>query len=173
MISSIDYLDIDISDLLGKYIDVKKKNTIVLHDLKDNILFTTHFNYYDKKIASNTGYPSIDVINIRYLHHMVENKQDTINTINKIKHKKGGVTIDQKNNIWKVTEIYGVHFDKMYSSSRIKTDTIKEYIRKYNIDKYQDNLLVIDKKTGCKYISYPPHSRHYNSKDLIKHIKIK
>ena len=30
MISAIDYLDIDISDLLGKYIDTKKKNNRVL-----------------------------------------------------------------------------------------------------------------------------------------------
>ena len=46
MISAIDYLDIDISDLLGKYIDTKKKNKRVLNDLKDNITFTTHINYY-------------------------------------------------------------------------------------------------------------------------------
>ena len=48
MISAIDYLDIDVSELLGKYIQTKKKNNVVLNDLKDNIHFTTHINYYDK-----------------------------------------------------------------------------------------------------------------------------
>lgn len=43
MISSIDHLDIDVSNLLGKYIETKKKNKRVLNDLKDNITFTNSY----------------------------------------------------------------------------------------------------------------------------------
>ena len=42
MISAIDYLDIDISDLLCKYIDTRKKNNIVFpSELDDNWLQNT------------------------------------------------------------------------------------------------------------------------------------
>ena len=34
------------------------------------------------------------------------------------------------------------------------------------------DILVVDKRSGCSYISYPPHSRHYNIRDLLKYIKL-
>ena len=58
MISSIDYLDNDVSELLGKYIKTRKKNNVVLNELKDNINFTSHINYYGKYFATQTSYRS-------------------------------------------------------------------------------------------------------------------
>ena len=167
MISSIDYLDIDASELLGKYIQTKKKNNLLLNDLKDNINYTTHINYYDKYFATQTSYPSIDVINIGYLRNMRENKKRTINMINKIIDKTGWVKHDPRRPSyhtkvyeWKVNQIEGFHYKKM--------DKDEEEL---DIEKHHNNLLVVDKRSGCSYRSYPPHSRHYNPKDLLKYIK--
>ena len=162
MISAIDFLDIDISSLLDQYIKTKKKNNVVLKELKDNINFTTHINYYDKYFATHTNYPSIDVINIGYLRHMRKNKKETINMINKIINKTGWTHHDprrpsyhNKTYEWEVKQIEGLYFDK---------------IKKEDVDKRHNNLLVVDKKSGCSYRSYPPHSRHYNIKDLLNNI---
>ena len=168
MISSIQFLDYDTCNLLEKYIKTKKKNNIVLNELKDNILFTTHINYYDKYFATQTSYPSIDVINIGYLRNMRENKKRTINMINKIIDNTGWVQHDPRrpsyhNKIyeWKVNQIEGFHYKKM--------DKDEEEL---DIEKHHNNLLVVDKRSGCSYRSYPPHSRHYNIKDLLKNIKL-
>jgi hypothetical protein len=166
MISSIDYLDADVSDLLGKYIKTRKKNNVVLNELKDNINFTTHINYYDKYFATHTSYPSIDVINFGYLRNMREHKKRTINMINKIIDKTGWVQHDPRRPkynssvyVWKVKQIEGFHFDKMNKDEE-----------ELDIEKHHNNLLVVDKRSGCSFRSYPPHSRHYNIKDLLKNI---
>ena len=163
MISSIDYLDSDVSNLLGKYIKNKKKYNDVINELKDNIHFTTHINYYDKYFATHTNYPSIDVVNFGYLRNMREHKKRTINMINKIINKTGWVQHDPRrpsyhNKVyeWEVKQIEGPYFDK---------------VKKEDVDKRHYNLLVVDKKSGCIFRSYPPHSRHYNIKDLLKNIK--
>jgi len=167
MISSIDYLDIDASELLGKYIKTRKKNNVVLNELKDNIHFTTHINYYDKYFAINTNYPSIDVINMRYLQNMRENKKRTINMINKIINKTGWIQHDPRRPshnspvyVWKVKQIEGFHYKKMNKDEE-----------ELDVEKHHNNILVVDKRSGCSYRSYPPHSRHYNIKDLLKNIK--
>ena len=166
MISSIDYLDADVSELLGKYIKTRKKNNVVLNELKDNINFTTHINYYDKYFATHTNYPSIDVINFEYLRNMREHKKRTIYMINKIIDKTGWVQHDPrrpKHNssvyVWKVKQIEGFHFDKMNKDEE-----------ELDIEKHHNNLLVVDKRSGFSFRSYPPHSRHYNPKDLLKYI---
>jgi len=141
MISSIDYLDIDVSELLGKYIQTKKKNNIVINELKDNINFTTHINYYDKYFHSKNY----------YLKHMIDNKNETLEKINKIKGMKG----------WIVN--YPTKFDW-------KIDNYLK-IKHFNTEKHHNNLKLVDKTTGWQYRSYPPHSRHYNPKDLLKYIK--
>jgi hypothetical protein len=163
MISSIDYLDSDVSNLLGKYIENKKKYNDVINELKDNIHFTTHINYYDKYFATHTNYPSIDVVNFGFLRNMRENKKETINMINKIIDKTGWVQHDPRRPSyhtkvyeWEVKQIDGPYFDKK---------------KKEDVDKHHNNLLVVDKKSGCIFRSYPPHSRHYNIKDLLKNIK--
>ena len=45
---SVEYLDIDVSKLIGVYIKYKDNFNNVLKELKDNVLFTTHINYYNK-----------------------------------------------------------------------------------------------------------------------------
>ena len=166
MISSIDYLDNDVSDLLGEYIQTRRTNNVVLNELNDNIHFTTHINYYDKYFAIHTNYPSIDIINMGYLRHMHGNKKETINMINKIINKTGWIHHDPRRPsyntfpyIWEVEQISGFHYKKM-SKDKEELD----------VEKHHNNILVIDKKSGCSYRSYPPHSRHYNIKDLLKYI---
>ena len=140
MISAIDYLDIDISNLLGKYIKTKKKNNIVLNELKDNIHFTTHINYYGKYFKSK------DV----HLRHMIENKSETLEQINRIKGMKGWIVNYPTKFGWNVDRNKFKHF---------------------NTEEHRNNLKLVDKTTNWEYRSYPPHSRHYNSRDLLKYIK--
>jgi len=87
MISSIDYLDIDVSNLLGKYIyhyvETKKKNKRVLNELKDNILFTTHINYYKKNFQSSRH-------SDMYTRSFLESKHKTLTTIKKFKGLRSG-----------------------------------------------------------------------------------
>lgn len=144
MISSIDHLDIDVSNLLGKYIETKKKNKRVLNDLKDNITFTTHINYYKKNFQSSRH-------SDMYTHTFLENKHKTLTDIKKFMHLSG----------WIVN--YPTKF----------TWSISKLSKQKNIEKHLHNSTMVDKVTNWKYVSYPPHSRHYNSRDLIKHIKIK
>ena len=44
MTSVFDFLDYDVSKLIGIYIEIKYNRQKVVHQLKDNILFTTHIN---------------------------------------------------------------------------------------------------------------------------------
>ena len=146
MISAIDYLDIDISDLLGKYIDTRKKNNIVLHDLKDNIIFTTHINYYKKNFQSSRH---SDMYHDNTFPN--ESKHKTLTDIKKFMHQSGWI----------------VNYPTKFSWG------INKLSKQKNIEKHRKNFRMIDKVTNWQYVSYPPHSRHYNSRDLIKHIKIK
>ena len=87
---------------------------------------------------------------------------EAVNMINKIIDKTGWVQHDPRRPSyhtkvyeWEVKQIEGPYFDK---------------IKKEDVDKRHNNLLVVDKKSGCIFRSYPPHSRHYNIKDLLKNI---
>ena len=148
MISAIDYLDIDISDLLGKYIyqyvETKKKNKQVLNDLKDNIIFTTHMNYYKKNFQSSS-------CSDMYMRSFLESKHKTLTDIKNIMHQSGWI----------------VNYPTKFNWG------INKLSKQKNIEKHLKNLIMVDEVTNWKYVSYPPHSRHYNSRDLIKHIKIK
>jgi len=90
MISSIQLLDNDTTNLLGEIIKNKKNNNKVINELKDNILFTTHINYYDKDC---------------HLKHMLNNKYETINKIKKINDKQGWIVDFQLNLIGKYQKI--------------------------------------------------------------------
>ena len=150
MISSIDYLDIDVSNLLGKYIyqyvDTKKKNKRVLNELKDNITFTTHINYYKKNFQSSR-YSDM------YTRSFLESKHKTLTDIKKIMHLSGWIVNYPTKFNWNISIFY---------ERKVK-----------NIEKHRKNVRMVDKVTNWQYVSYPPHSRYYNSRDLIKHIKIK
>ena len=52
----------------------KNKHKRLLFELKENINFTVHINYYDKYFHSKNV----------YLRHMIDNKTDTLEKINKI-----------------------------------------------------------------------------------------
>ena len=143
MISSIQFLDYDTCNLLEKYIKTKKKNNIVLNELKDNILFTTHINYYDKYFQSKDC----------HLKHMVENKYETINNIKKIIDKRGWIVDFPTKFNWEISKNIRIN-------------------RQFKIESHRNNLLLKDSKTDWQYRSYPPHSRHYNIKDLLKNIKL-
>jgi hypothetical protein len=156
MISSIDYLDIDVSNLLGKYIyqyiETKKKNKRVLNELKDNILFTTHINYYKKNFQSSRGPDS-------YTRSFIESKHKTLTNIKKIMHLSGWIVNYPTKFIW----------HPPYPDCELDYDERKVK----NIELKNKNLRMVEKLTNWKYVSYPPHIRHYNSRDLIKNIKIK
>ena len=143
MISSIQFLDYDTCNLLEKYIKTKKKNNIVLNELKDNILFTTHINYYDKYFQSKNT----------HLNNMLNNKWDTINKIKNINDKQGWIVDFPTKFNWEISKNINIS-------------------RKFKIENYRNNLILVDSSTGWKYRSYPPHSRHYNIKDLLKNIKL-
>ena len=142
MISSIQFLDNDVSNLLKKFIKNKKNNNKVIDELKDNILFTTHINYYDKYFQSKNY----------HLENMIENKYETINNIKKIIGKYGWIVDHPTKFNWEI--------------SMVRNN------RHFKIDSHSNNLLLKNKKTGWQYRSYPPHIRHYNSKDLLKNIKL-
>jgi len=148
MISAIDYLDIDVSNLLGKYIyhyvETKKKKKRVLNELKDNILFTTHINYYKKNFQSSR-YSDM------YTRSFLESKHKTLTDIKKFMHLSGWIVNYPTKFNWGIDKLSKQNY----------------------IEKHRKNVRMVDKVTNWKYVSYPPHSRHYNSRDLIKHIKIK
>ena len=143
MISSIQFLDNDTSNLLDKFINNKKNNNKVINELKDNILFTTHINYYDKYFQSKN----------HYLKHMLNNKYETIDNIKKIIGKQGWIVDFPTKFNWEISKDIRIN-------------------RNFKIESHNNNLLLKNKKTGWQYRSYPPHRRHYNIKDLLKYIKL-
>lgn len=145
----MNYLDNDVSELLWEYVQSiknKKKHKIVLNELKDNILFTTHINYYEKYFYNY----NILFYNDSHLQNMIENKNDTIKQIKKIEGKQGWILDNPSEFNWDILVISKLNFD---------------------VEDHHDNLTLKDKENHCKYRSYPPHSKHYNSKDLLKNIK--
>ena len=143
MISSIQFLDNDVSNLLEKYIKTKQNNNKVIDELKDNILFTTHINYYDKYFQSKN----------QHLENMIENKYETIDNIKKIIGKQGWIVDFPTKFNWEISKDIRIN-------------------RNFKIESHSNNILLKNKKTGWQYRSYPPHSRHYNIKDLLKNIKL-
>ena len=143
MISSIQFLDNDVSNLLEKFIKNKNNNNKVINELKDNILFTTHINYYDKYFQSKN----------QHLENMIENKYETIDNIKKIIGKQGWIVDFPTKFNWEISKDIRIN-------------------RNFKIESHNNNLLLKNKKTGWQYRSYPPHIRHYNSKDLLKNIKL-
>ena len=141
IISAIEFLDNDVNTHLGLYIKTKKNYTIVLKELIDNVLYTTHINYYKKYFKSK------DI----YLKEMTTNKDETLEKIKTLKDKKGWIVNYPTKFSWGITR--------------------NEFINNYNIESHNNNLILKDKVTGWEYRSYPPHSRHYNIKDLLKNIK--
>lgn len=143
MISSIQFLDLDTCNLLEKFIKSKKNYTKIINELKDNILFTTHINYYDKYFQSKN----------HHLKHMIENKYETIDNIKKIINKQGWIVDYPTKFNWKISKNINIS-------------------RKFKIESHRNNLILKDSKTNWQYRSYPPHSRHYNIKDLLNNIKL-
>ena len=143
MISSIQFLDNDTNNLLGEFIKNKKNNNIVLNELKNNILFTTHINYYDKYFQSKDC----------HLNHMLNNKYETINKIKNIEGKQGWIVDFPTKFSWEISKDIRIN-------------------RNFKLEGRHNNLMLREHKTNWKYRSYPPHSRHYNIKDLLKNIKL-
>ena len=143
MISTIQFLDNDTNNLLEEFIKNKKNNNIVLNELKDNILFTTHINYYDKYFQSKDC----------HLNHMLNNKYETIDNIKKIIDKQGWIVDFPTKFNWKISKDIRIN-------------------RNFKLEGRHNNLMLRENKTNWKYRSYPPHSRHYNIKDLLKNIKL-
>ena len=83
MTSVFDFLDYDVSKLIGIYIEIKYNRQKVVHQLKDNILFTTHINYYNKYF-----YPNKDDLN-----NMIENKTTSIQEMKVLQGKKGWIEV--------------------------------------------------------------------------------
>ena len=82
---------------------------------------------------------------------MVKNKSETIERINIIKGMRGWIVNYPTKFHWRV-------------------DNYKKP-KHFNTEKHRKNLIHVEAITGWNYVSYPPHSRHYNFKDLIKNIK--
>jgi len=143
MISSIQFLDNDTTNLLGEFIKNKKNNNKVINELKDNILFTIHINYYDKYFQSKDC----------HLNNMLNNKYETIDKIKKIMNKQGWIVDFPTKFNWEISKDIRIN-------------------RNFKIESHRNNLMLREHKTNWKYRSYPPHSRHYNIKDLLKNIKI-
>ena len=169
MISSIDYLDIDVSNLLGKYIETKKKNKRVLNDLKDNITFTTHINYY--KIIMRRSEPA------RNDYHLSTMYQNKLNTLNQIKHngnKKGWIyspTFSGFN--WIISPVKSSELIRRPKYDRVLYgDTIENVVTTY---RYETGILKFPDESEWTLYRYPPRKNEIaiQSKDLIKHIKIK
>ncbi len=143
MISAIQFIDYDVSKLIEIYIEIYKQRKIIINELKDNIIFTTHINYYKKYFRSKN----------LHLKDMLTNKTETIHQIKNLIGKKGWIVDYPTKFNWDISKYIKIS-------------------REMKIEEHNNNLLLKDKKTGWQYRNYPPHSRHYNSKDLLKNIKL-
>ena len=138
---SVDYLDMDVSKLIGVYIKYKDNFNNVLKELKDNVLFTTHINYYNKYLE-----PTKEELN-----EMIDNKKETLEQIKLIEGKKGWIATYPEKFCWKI--------------SRNDAPQI------LNKEGRQNNFILEDRKIGWKYRSYPPHKSLYSIEDLLIIIK--
>ena len=140
----MNYLDNDVSELLWEYIQSiknKKKHKIVLNELKDNILLTTHINYYNKYLKPTK----------QHLDEMINNKKEILKQIKLIEGKKGWIATYPEKFCWKISRVDVLHL--------------------LNKEGKQNNLILEDKNIGWKYRSYPPHSSLFKIEDLLVSIK--
>ena len=169
MISSIDHLDIDVSNLLCKYIDTKKKNKRVLNDLKDNITFTTHINYY--KIIMRRSEPAR---NDYHLSTMYLNKLITLRQIKHNGNKKGWIYSPTFSGFsWIISPVKSRELVRRPKYDKVLYgDTIENIVTTY---RYETGILKFPDESEWTLYRYPPRSNEIpiQSKDLIKHIKIK
>ena len=138
---SIDFLDNDVSKLIGDCVNYKKNYNIVLNELKDNVLFTTHLNYYDKYMKPTK----------EELDDMINNKKETLKQIKLIEGKKGWIATYPEKFCWKISR-----------------NDVQQMLNK---EGKQNNFILEDKNNGWKYRSYPPHSSLFKIEDLLINIK--
>ena len=138
---SLDFLDNDVSKLIGDCVNYKKNYNIVLNELKDNVLFTTHLNYYDKYMKPTK----------EELDDMINNKKETLEQIKLIEGKKGWIATYPEKFCWKISR-----------------NDVPQLLNK---EGKQNNFILEDSKIGWKYRSYPPHKSLYSIEDLLIIIK--
>tara|TARA_B100000212_G_scaffold301502_1_gene247313 strand:+ start:872 stop:1297 length:426 start_codon:yes stop_codon:yes gene_type:complete len=138
---SLDFLDNDVSKLIGDCVNYKKNYNIVLNELKDNVLFTTHLNYYDKYMKPTK----------EELDEMINNKKETLEQIKLIEGKKGWIATYPEKFCWKISR--------------------NDVPQMLNKEGKQNNFILEDRKIGWKYRSYPPHKSLYSIEDLLIIIK--
>lgn len=138
---SLDFLDNDVSKLIGDCVNYKKNYNIVLNELKDNVLFTTHLNYYDKYMQPTK----------EELDDMINNKKETLEQIKLIEGKKGWIATYPEKFCWKISR--------------------NDVPQMLNKEGKQNNFILEDRKIGWKYRSYPPHKSLYSIEDLLIIIK--
>ena len=138
---SVDYLDNDVSKLIGVYIKYKVNFNNVLKELKDNILFTTHINYYNKYLE-----PTKEELN-----EMIKNKKETLEQIKMIEGKKGWIETNPEKFCWKISR-----------------NDVQQMLNK---EGRQNNYILKDKSNDKIYRSYPPHSSLFKSEYLLVNIK--
>ena len=138
---SLDFLDNDVSKLIGDCVNYKKNYNIVLNELKDNVLFTTHLNYYDKYMKPTK----------EELDDMINNKKETLKQIKLIEGKKGWIATYPEKFCWKISR-----------------NDVPQLLNK---EGKQNNFILEDRKIGWKYRSYPPHKSLYSIEDLLIIIK--
>ena len=138
---SLDFLDNDVSKLIGDCVNYKKNYNIVLNELKDNVLFTTHLNYYDKYMKPTK----------EELDDMINNKKETLEQIKLIEGKKGWIATYPEKFCWKISR--------------------NDVPQMLNKEGKQNNFILEDRKIGWKYRSYPPHKSLYSIEDLLIIIK--
>jgi hypothetical protein len=171
MISSIDHLDIDVSNLLGKYIETKKKNKRVLNDLKDNITFTTHINYY--KIIMRRSEPA------RNDYHLSTMYRNKFNTLNQIKHngnKKGWIYSPTFSGFsWIISPVKSRELVRRPKYDKVLYGDPIENVPVITTCRYETGILKFPDESEWTLYRYPPRKNEIpiQSKDLIKHIKIK
>ena len=141
MTSAFDFLDYDVSKLIGIYIEIKYNRQKVVYQLKDNILFTTHINYYNKYFEPNKD----------DLNNMVKNKTTSIQEMKVLQGKKGWIEVHPEKFIWKISR-----------------NDVQQMLNKEGT---QNNYILKDKSNDKIYRSYPPHSSLFKIEDILVNIK--
>ena len=139
---SLDFLDNDVSKLIGDCLNYKKNYNIVLNELKDNVLFTTHLNYYDKYMKPTK----------EELDEMINNKKETLEQIKLIEGKKGWIETNPEKFCWKISR-----------------NDVQQMLNK---EGRQNNYILKDESNDKIYRSYPPHSSLFKIDDLIQCVKM-
>ena len=139
---SVDYLDMDVSKLIGVYIKYKDNFNNVLKELKDNVLFTTHINYYNKYLEPTKV----------ELDEMINNKKETLEQIKMIEGKKGWIATYPEKFCWKISR-----------------NDVQQMLNK---EGRQNNYILKDESNDKIYRSYPPHSSLFKIEDLLQCVKM-